>query len=189
MNKQTWDVIDLTGLMGVVILAIGLVIAIWPKVAWYLRLGWRFKNAEPSGLALGVERVTGVILVIAGFILIVSSCASENAERRWSEQFKEKLDSGQVQEISIGMINPTVLSEEETNRMIQMIQDAELRPFDAGNSFGASNTGTITFKDQTRVDMVILGPSGGIELHPDDSETDYEIMSGSLKSWLMSYGN
>lgn len=150
----------MTGFMGAVIIAIGLVIAIWPKVAWYLRLGWRFKNAEPSGLALGVERVTGVVLVIAGFIMMVSSCSSGSADARWSEQFKEKLDSGQVQEISIGMINPTVLNEEETNRMIQMIQDAELRPFDAGNSFGASNTGTITFKDQTRVDMIILGPSG-----------------------------
>lgn len=124
--------IDLSGFLGAVIIVIGLVIAIWPKIAWYLRLGWRFKNAEPSGLALGAERVTGVVLVIAGFILMVSSCSSGNAERRWSEQFKEKLNSGQVQEISIGMINPTVLSEEETDRMIQMIQAAELRPFDAG---------------------------------------------------------
>ncbi|WP_342476434.1 DUF6199 family natural product biosynthesis protein [Paenibacillus sp. FSL H7-0350] len=179
----------MTGFLGAVIITIGLVIAIWPKIAWYLRLGWRFKNAEPSGLALGAERVTGVVLVIAGFILIVSSCSSGNAERRWSEQFKEKLNSGQVQEISIGMINPIVLSEEETDRMIQMIQDAELRPFDAGNSFGASNTGTITFKDQTRVDMVILGPSGGIELHPGDAQSEYEIMSEGLKSWLKRFGN
>lgn len=179
----------MTGFLGAVIITIGLVIAIWPKIAWYLRLGWRFKNAEPNGLALGAERVTGVVLVIAGFILIVSSCSSGNAERRWSEQFKEKLNSGQVQEISIGMINPIVLSEEETDRMIQMIQDAELRPFDAGNSFGASNTGTITFKDQTRVDMVILGPSGGIELHPGDAQSEYEIMSEGLKSWLKRFGN
>ncbi|MEK3761229.1 DUF6199 family natural product biosynthesis protein [Paenibacillus sp. FSL P4-0338] len=179
----------MSGFLGAVIIVIGLVIAIWPKIAWYLRLGWRFKNAEPSGLALGAERVTGVVLVIAGFILMVSSCSSGNAERRWSEQFKEKLNSGQVQEISIGMINPTVLSEEETDRMIQMIQAAELRPFDAGNSFGASNTGTISFKDQTRVDMVILGPSGGIELHPGNAQSEYEIMSEGLKSWLKSFGN
>lgn len=179
----------MTGFIGVFILGVGLVLAIWPKAAWYLRLGWRFKHAEPSELALGAERVTGVILAIAGFILMVSSCSSGSAERRWSEQFKEKLHSGEVQEISIGMINPIVLSEEETNRMIQMMQDAELRPFDAGNSFGASNTGTITFQDQTRVEMVILGPSGGIELHPGDAQTKYEIMSQSLKSWLMNYDN
>ncbi|WP_340026522.1 DUF6199 family natural product biosynthesis protein [Paenibacillus sp. FSL K6-1096] len=179
----------MTGLIGFIIVAIGLVIAVWPKAAWYLRLGWRFKNAEPSGLALGAERVTGVILVIAGFILMVSSCASGSADRHWAERFKEKLDSGQVQEISIGLINPAVLSGEETTKMIQMIQDAELRPFDSGNSFGASNTGTITFTDQTRVDIVILGPTGGIELHPDDTQTDYEIMSEELKTWLANYGN
>ncbi|WP_405105541.1 hypothetical protein MHH28_21925 [Paenibacillus sp. FSL K6-1217] len=37
--------------------------------------------------------MTGVVLVIAGFILIISSCFSGNAERRWSEQFKEKLEA------------------------------------------------------------------------------------------------
>lgn len=181
----------LTGFIGTVAIIIGLIIAIWPYFAWYLQLGWKLKDAKPSDLVLRVERILGIIFVIVGFILIVSSCSiGRGADAKWSEQFKEKLEAGQVKEISIGMINPTILSEEETNTVIKMIQDAELSPFDSGNAFGASDTGEITFTDETSVEVVIFGSSGGIELHPDATEKEYEIVSEELKNWFhTNYGD
>ncbi|ETT35161.1 DUF6199 family natural product biosynthesis protein [Paenibacillus sp. FSL H7-0942] len=131
----------MTGIIGVFVLIIGLIMAIWPYFAWYIRLGWKFKDAEPSDLALSAGRISG-------------------------------------------MINPTILSEEEKNTVIQMIQDAELRPFDAGDVFGSNNDGKITFTDETSLDIVIFGPSGGIELHPKATEKEYEIMSEELKNWF-----
>lgn len=65
-----------------------------------------------------------------------------------------------------------------------MIKDAELRPFDAGDVFGSNNAGKITFIDETSLDIVIFGPSGGIELHPKFTETEFEIMSEELKNWF-----
>ncbi|WP_405171168.1 DUF6199 family natural product biosynthesis protein [Paenibacillus sp. FSL H8-0280] len=175
----------MTGIIGVVVLIIGIITAIWPYFAWYVRLGWKFKDAEPSDLALNAGRISGIVLVIVGFILIVSSCSTgRGADSKWAEQFKEKLNAGQVKEISIGMINPTILTEEEKNTVIQMIQDAELRPFDAGDAFGSNNAGKITFIDETSLDIVIFGPSGGIELHPKFTETEFEIMSEELKNWF-----
>lgn len=175
----------MTGIIGVLVLIIGLIMAIWPYFAWYLRLGWNFKDAEPSDLALNAGRISGIVLVIVGFILIVSSCSTGSAaDSKWAEQFKEKLDTGQVKEISIGMINPTILSEEEKNTVIQMIKDAELRPFDAGDVVGSNNAGKITFTDETSLDIVIFGPSGGIELHSKAPEMEYEIMSEELKNWF-----
>ncbi|MCP1423892.1 hypothetical protein J3D43_002408 [Paenibacillus xylanexedens] len=82
------------------------------------------------------------------------------------------------------MINPEILSEEEKNTVIQMIKDAELRPFDAGDAFGSNNAGKITFIDETSLDIVIFGPSRGIELHPKFTETEFEIMSEELKNWF-----
>lgn len=38
--------------------------------------------------------------------------------------------------------------------VIQMIQDAELRPFDAGDVVGSNNAGKITFTDETSLDIV-----------------------------------
>lgn len=171
--------------VGVLALILGVLFAIWPYLGWYLRLGWRLKDAEPSDLALSVDRILGVVLVIIGLVLIVSSCSTgSKTDHTWAEQFKDKLNAGQVKEIRIGMFNPTTLSEEETNTVVQMIQHAELRPFESGNAFGASNTGEITFTDGTSVELVIWGSSGGIELHPAASQTQYEIMSEDLKNWF-----
>lgn len=107
----------MTGIIGVLVLIIGLIMAIWPYFAWYVRLGWKFKDA-PSDLALSTGRISGIVFVIVGFMLIVSSCSTgSGADSKWAEQFKEKLDAGQVQEISIGMSNPSILSEEEKIRL------------------------------------------------------------------------
>lgn len=50
------------------------VIGIWntisPRLAWYLSYGWRYKNAEPSDIALGITRFGGIVAIIIGFISI-----------------------------------------------------------------------------------------------------------------------
>lgn len=175
----------MTVVIGVLAIIIGALFAIWPYLGWYLRIGWKLKEAEPSDLAISVDRIIGVVLVIIGLVLIIPSCSTDNqSNHAWAEQFKEKLDAGQVKEISIGMFNPTTLSEEDTKTVVQMIQKAELKPFESGNAFGANNTGKFTFMDGTSVELVIWGSSGGIELHPDASQTQYEIMSEDLKVWF-----
>lgn len=42
----------------------------FPQAAWYLEYGWRFKNAEPSDLALGLNRFGGIVLVVIGVLAI-----------------------------------------------------------------------------------------------------------------------
>ncbi len=56
-------------LAALLLLVIGLADAIFPRAAWYLSCGWRFRNAEPSDAALVLGRVSGVILILAGVIL------------------------------------------------------------------------------------------------------------------------
>lgn len=162
----------------------GLIAAIWPYSAWYLQLGWKLNDAEPSPLAISVQRIMGVMFVIIGSIMIVSSCTVGGySESNWPKQFKEKLAAEQVLEINIGMIAPITLTQEETNAMIQMIKAAELIPFEPGNAYGANNTGEIVFRDQTSVKLVFFGPSGRIELHPENSVKKYAIVSKELETW------
>lgn len=52
-----------------VLLAVGLFNAIWPRAAWYLEYGWRYKNAEPSDLVLGLNRFGGIIVIIVAVIV------------------------------------------------------------------------------------------------------------------------
>ena len=43
-----------------------------PQLTWYLDVGWKVKDAEPSEAALTWNRIVGVVLlVIAGIMILV----------------------------------------------------------------------------------------------------------------------
>lgn len=54
--------------LGIFLLMFGIVEAVFPRGSWWLSHGWRYKNAEPSDLALGLGRTTGIIMILAGII-------------------------------------------------------------------------------------------------------------------------
>lgn len=55
-------------LVGLLFLAVGLWNAISPYSSWYLSHGWRYKNAEPSDLALGLTRAGGIFAILLGIL-------------------------------------------------------------------------------------------------------------------------
>ena len=56
--------------LALLLLAIGIFHAGWPRIAWHLQYGWRFKDAEPSDLALGVNRFGGAIAMLVGILVL-----------------------------------------------------------------------------------------------------------------------
>jgi len=57
-------------LLGVLLIVFGVVLIIKPEVGWFLEIGWRFRDAEPSELALWANRAGGVFSVIIGLVMI-----------------------------------------------------------------------------------------------------------------------
>lgn len=56
------------GGLGILLIFFGILETAFPQAFWWLSHGWRYKNAQPSDLALGLGRVGGVILIIIGII-------------------------------------------------------------------------------------------------------------------------
>lgn len=178
----------MSGLLGFVLIFFGAISVMWPYSAWYLSVGWKLKDAEPSDLALTMNRVGGSLMVIVGFIVMLSSCSSGGGQGgEWPERLKAQLAAGEVQQITIGMFEPVPLTQEETDGVVEMIKASKLEAFDPGSTYGASNTGRIVFKDSSSVELVIFGPSGGIELHPNHTKKKYKIISEPLKHWFREY--
>lgn len=69
-NRTNFDPVPL---LAVLLLAVGAFLTVTPKTAWLLEYGWHYKNAEPSDLALAVNRIVGVLLIFAGVICLLSS--------------------------------------------------------------------------------------------------------------------
>lgn len=57
-------------LLGLVLIVLGAVNLVFPKELWFLRYGWRYKNAEPSEMAVWLPRVGGGIAVLVGLVLL-----------------------------------------------------------------------------------------------------------------------
>lgn len=54
----------------ILLIALGIFNIAAPHASWYLEYGWRYKDAEPSDLAIGFNRFGGVVAIIIAIILI-----------------------------------------------------------------------------------------------------------------------
>ena len=52
------------------LLAVGIFNTVSPHSAWYLEYGWRYKNAEPSEMALGMARFGGIVALVVAVGMI-----------------------------------------------------------------------------------------------------------------------
>lgn len=53
------------------LLIVGVINTAWPQATWYLDVGWKVKDAEPSEAALIWGRVVGVALLIIAAVMII----------------------------------------------------------------------------------------------------------------------
>lgn len=56
---------------GIFLILLGAVNVAGPHMMWYLGYGWRYKNAEPSDMALIAERAGGIIAIVFGAICLL----------------------------------------------------------------------------------------------------------------------
>ena len=59
-------------IFGIVVMALGLFNCVAPRTALYLRTFWKFQDAEPSDLAVGVTAISGGACILLGLFLLLS---------------------------------------------------------------------------------------------------------------------
>lgn len=55
---------------GLLIAVLGMIFLLWPNATWYFRWGWRW-DRDPTRAELMVERLGGIIIVVAGIALAI----------------------------------------------------------------------------------------------------------------------
>ncbi len=71
LNKGEGMKINILG--GFIFIILGLVNIFAPNVAWYLRHGMHYKDAEPTEASLILIRLSGILIVIMGFFVFGSA--------------------------------------------------------------------------------------------------------------------
>jgi hypothetical protein len=57
--------------IGIMLILIGLLNVKFPAFLWFISTGWKFADAEPSDIALGINRFIGYFLLVAGVCYIL----------------------------------------------------------------------------------------------------------------------
>lgn len=56
--------------LGLLLIPLGILQAVFPQAFWFVNHGWKFKDAEPSELALGLGRAGGAVIALIGLIML-----------------------------------------------------------------------------------------------------------------------
>lgn len=56
---------------AIILIDLGFMDIIFPRISWYLGYGWRYENAEPSNVALIFARIGGFVALVIGIVLLV----------------------------------------------------------------------------------------------------------------------
>jgi hypothetical protein len=170
-------------LLALILLILGVITAVFPYAGWYLSIGWQFKDAEPSDLALGMQRIAGIIFSIIGLVLIISSCSDLISKNTWPRDFKEKLSAGHVKSIYLDL-EGAPLSEEQKNDILSLIRNAEMRYVEDKSYSSTYNTSLeITFTDGSRETIEDHGTH--FQIRPNGvKDTKYLFNSDDLENWI-----
>ncbi|QHW34007.1 hypothetical protein GZH47_26590 [Paenibacillus rhizovicinus] len=177
---------------GFLLMLLGIFNAAFPYPAWYMSIGWRIKDAEPTEAALFMNRAVGVIAALVGLIIMFSSCSvGGGSSSGYADVFQKRLIAGEVQDIKMGMsaAAPSVLTEDEVAHAVDLMAHAPMESFKLDAMYGAGGEATIVYADGTTDELLLWGPSGGIELHPrSGGDRAYRFQSDELESLFRSWG-
>jgi len=107
-------------LLGLILMIGGLVVFAVPEVAWYLKEGWKFRDAEPSDMALVINKLGGVVGALIGIgIIIYGGTELMQGNELWAVLKVDDIDSVMVTSTSFEAI---FLEEEEIKEMTRIVK-------------------------------------------------------------------
>lgn len=170
---------------GFLLMMLGLFNALFPYPAWYLSVGWRIKDAEPTEAALITNRAVGVIAAIVGLVIMVSSCSiGGGGNSDYASAFQKRLLAGEVQDIKVmaGAEPTAALTKEELTKAVDLLAHAPMKGFTLGMTYSGVGEATIIYKDGTTDELLIGSAGGDIDLLPRSGGKAYQVQSDELKS-------
>jgi hypothetical protein len=176
--------------IGLLLLIVGGVHALFPRFCWFLSIGWKLRNAEPSDLYLGVSRFLGSLAGIAGLaVLLVSgiqSRAEASDDAAW-QPVQSHLAAGNIASVRTSSGQAVEMTPEELDALDRDIRDLSPTRFHADSgSFQTFGSVTITCKDGFQVTLMQLDPDSEIGIAVGNAPTApaFAGFSGELHDWI-----
>lgn len=154
--------------IAVLLVGIGIVHLLAPRISWWLSLGWKVQRASPSRMYMVVARVGGAVLAVIGVVLFVSRAsqvAHKNAHTAqvW-KKFESEMTVKNVQSIQGNGTRP--LPDGAISRLVKDLHSIRTPvPYSSGSSssaqsFSAQSSWVIRCHDGYKVSIIDINGSG-----------------------------
>lgn len=174
--------------VGVVLLLVGLFHLAFPYVSWFLSIGWKIRDAEPSDAYLGFTRVGGGIAAGVGLITLIVGILQALVGNYYNTNtfatFAKEMTVSNIRSIreqhSSVRATPAQIRE-----FVHDIRGVEITYTVTGGGFSGVNSFTISCRDGYAASLINVDNGGmfGVASGTAWGAPDYEFHSASLARW------
>ena len=155
-----------------------------PRAAWYLSVGWKLRDAEPSDTYLIMNRLGGGLAIFVAIILFITSAVHYHNVASEESNLHQLIKNTPIESITIQMASVTI---NDKASFKNWILDPDWVKVDSNDlSFGASSEIAIRFNNNQVVTIDHL-MNGKFRL-ADQSSHYYDFSSPDLADWVTSQG-
>ncbi|TCZ76577.1 hypothetical protein E0485_13365 [Paenibacillus albiflavus] len=167
-----------------IVIIFGIINIFSPQAGWYLTIGWKFKDAEPSDAALFVQRLSGIIGSIIAIIVLISTISSSIHESNWPAKFKERMQPALIAEMHTRDYS---YSNDEIARIVELIKQSNItRNGPQDYSFGYNASLEIKFIDGSSETIYVMS---GLEIQPWGVDVKYRFENSELSRLIIAKGS
>lgn len=176
------------------LLIVGLVHLIFPTASWFLSIGWKIRNAEPSDAYLVLSRIGGGIVSGIALIVIVVSFVQTGQKQAhamdgWNK-FQKEMTVKNIVSITDEQNSNVQATPQEIREFIQDLQGVSATQYGTNNSgltgsFAAQNSFLITCTDGYHEVLINEDNNGHFGIAgPGWLAPDYEFTSEAINVWV-----
>lgn len=176
--------------IGLLLLIVGGVHALFPRFCWFLSIGWKLRDAEPSDLYLGVSRFLGSLAGIGGLVVLLVSVVQNRVEAgtaiSW-QSVQSHLAAGNIASVRTSSGQAVKTTPEELDALHRGIRDLSPDSFQADSgSFHGFGSVTITCKDGFQATLIQLDPDSEVGIAVGDARLapTFTAHSSELHEWI-----
>lgn len=169
------------------ILIIGLFNLFAPRAAWFVSIGWKIRDAEPSDTSLIVYRIGGgVACIIAIFLFIAGTGVKDSSTPE--QLIRSNLESGQIQSATL---QTQIISSFNSDEVISWIINANWNKpaidYSKQTGFSALVELDLYYTAGNQIVIFDMG-NGQFGISENGLYPEYVFASPSLKSWFSAHG-
>ncbi len=117
--------------LGGVMMFLGVFCFVAPDTVWYLEAGWRYKDVRPSDLAIGINRIVGVVGGLVGLGMMIYGLIGCFGELMPGNGLTRYIKVENIESIKIVARSgkSVVLEEDEVEEVVSIIKGGAVEEF------------------------------------------------------------